>query len=257
MHDTGPHDLDDRIDRCLANEMEEFERAAFDRAVESDARVGEAWRASQAIDESIRRSFAASIPPDALERVRSMATGAVAPESGGERAVVATLWWRPWAAAAAIAVLLGGTWMILNTLTGSNQGYIAGPWRTLQQAYDDAVTRGFQPLWRCENDAEFQAAFVEQFGQPLSLGDASGPFAAVGLNYSHTLTPRTSCVLFRINDSPVLVFVDRLERDRAVSDEVLDPLFLHRREIGTLVLYEVSPFREAAALPMFRLPPEG
>jgi hypothetical protein len=257
MYDLGPHDLDVRIDRRLAGEMAEIERAAFDRAVESDDRLGEAWRMSHAIDESIRRSFAASIPPDALERVRATAAGASAPDLNHERTVVATLWRRPWAAAAALAVLLGGAWMILNTLTGSNQGYVAGPWRTLQQAYDDAVTRGFQPLWRCENDAEFQAAFFEQFGQPLSLGDASGPFAAVGLNYSHTLTPRTSCVLFQINDSPVLVFVDRLERDRAVGNEVRDPLFLHRREIGTLVLYEVSPFQEAAALPMFRLPPEG
>ncbi len=47
----------------------------------------------------------------------------------------------------------------------------------------------------------------------------------------------------RVNNSPVMVFVDRLEADvHPELPEVCAGLRLYRKELGSLVAYELSPF---------------
>jgi hypothetical protein len=63
-----------------------------------------------------------------------------------------------------------------------------------------------------------------------------------GLAYLGGMSPHTTAMLARVDQSPVLVFVDRLERDQPQAmPEPSSGLRLFRKQLGELVLYELTP----------------
>ena len=155
------------------------------------------------------------------------------------------------AVAAAVAGGLVGVWLIAQNVTPTRPqgGYQSQPWRAMQTMYDDLVSEGFQPLWVCKDDQEFADSFRSVHHQPLLLAELPPGTTTLGLSYCNTLTARTTCLLATVGGEPVVVFVDRIERDH--PQPVPDGLRLHRREIDRLVLYELSPLEEPAVLPWF------
>ncbi len=159
------------------------------------------------------------------------------------------------AIAAALTGAVLGTWLIGQVLGPAQQptpAYQLQPQRSMHTVYLDTVAEGFLPLWVCADDREFAQTFRAVHYQGLVLGELPPGTTALGLAYSNSLTPRTTCVLAAVGDERVMVFVDRIERDRPQTAP--EGMHLHRRQIDRLVLYELSPLEEPALLPWFRNP---
>ncbi len=156
------------------------------------------------------------------------------------------------AVAAAVAGGLVGVWLIAQNLVPARPregAYQAQPWRAMQTVYRDLVNEGFQPLWVCKDDQEFADSFRSVYHQALLLAEIPPHTTTLGLSYCNSLTARTTCLLATAGGEPVVVFVDRIERDQPQTAP--EGLYLHRRQIGRLVLYELSPLEEPAVLPWF------
>ena len=155
------------------------------------------------------------------------------------------------AVAAAVAGGLVGVWLIAQNVTSPRPGggYQSQPWRAMQTVYHDLVTEGFEPLWVCKDDQEFADSFRSTYHQGLLLTEMPPGTTTLGLSYCNSLTARTTCLLATAGGEPVVVFVDRIERDQPQSAP--EGLHLHRRQIDRLVLYELSPLEEPAVLPWF------
>ncbi len=200
---------------------------------------------SEPLDASLRRLFAPP-PPQLLDAI-----AADARRTHERRAPARRL--RRLAAAAAIAGGLIGGWLIVDASgrLGGRRGYEPPPWRSFETVYRDEIAAGFQPRWVCETDEEFATTFGDRFGQRLLLAPLTDEIQAVGLSYAHTLTPRTIHLLARVQGQPVLVFVDQPGRGGAAAMTQAGGLSLHRRRLGRLVLYELSPFGEPLLLGRF------
>lgn len=117
--------------------------------------------------------------------------------------------------------------------------------------YQDDVMKGFEPDWVCRDDVEFANAFRGHYGQRLQLHPLPGNIAALGFSYANTISQRTLLVLVRVDERPVMVFVDRIASDDRRSWPAESNLHLHRAIIGELVVYELSPFEEPHVLSYF------
>jgi hypothetical protein len=257
---------DDRIDiqleAYLDDRMSEAERADFEASLQDDHERRRAVETQQAIDAAIARTLAPPSEPalrgiaNAAVREHARAAGARAPSRPrGLRLVVPG--GRPLALAAALVLLVFGAWMIGEALRPGPSGgntYTPPPPRGLVAVYDEIVDGGFSPDFVCRDEAEFVSWFVDQFGAPLRLLDeVPADVAVLGLGYRRALSPETIELLVMTDDTPVVVFVDRRERDR--PDLVPPPeagLNGFRREVGPLVLYEVSPLDGPRVLPHAR-----
>ena len=121
--------------------------------------------------------------------------------------------------------------------------------------YKEELRTGFEPDWVCEDDAEFARAFVEHFQVPLLLSSLPGDVEALGLAYAHVLSSETIYLLARVEDDPVLVFVDRMEARGGRPLESPAELHLFSKRLGDLILYELTPRQEARLLDAFTVPP--
>lgn len=139
--------------------------------------------------------------------------------------------------------------------------YPVGPHRTMAEAYRHTVEEGFTSKWVCRDDREFALVFLDQFGDMLSMNfPLPTGVEALGLKYFDAISPRTISMLARVEGEPVMVFVDRLERDHDTVRDVPPGLTLHRRELGALVLYEITPHEEPTVIFHLQRPetlPEG
>ena len=115
----------------------------------------------------------------------------------------------------------------------------------LAEIYQTRIAEGFRPTWLCEDDREFASTFLKRQGQSLLLAEMPAGSKMVGLAYCGGLSRYTTTMLARVDGVPVMVFVDRTSAD---TDPKLDQsragLHLFRKELGSLVLYEVTPLAE-------------
>ncbi len=197
---------------------------------------------TEPLDASLRRLFDPP-PPQRFDAIVADARRTLERRGPGRRL-------RRLAVAAAIAGGLIGGWLIVDAsgrLSG-RRGYEPPPWRSFETVYRDEIAAGFQPRWVCETDEEFAATFGDRFGQKLLLAQLPDEIQAVGLSYAHTLTRRTIHLLAQVQGQPVLVFVDQPGRGGEAAMTQAGGLSLHRRQLGRLVLFELSPFDEPLLL---------
>jgi len=248
--DEPEHRLDAYLDGLLEGEgLVEFKR---------DLAASPALRAEVArqrrIDAVLRRTFAAprvdvaALPPAVRDHILP-----AAPTSPGRRILRMPLV-RRLAAAAAIAGVVLSAWIALQLLRPASSLYEPPPWKSLAALYQDKIADGGRPDWVCDDDAEFRRAFLGQYGQALQLEPLPEGVVAAGLCYANTISERTMMVLARVEDRPVIVFVDRLDHDAGQSLPPDAGLHLHRAVVGRLVLYEVSPLERPALLEHFFVP---
>ena len=154
-----------------------------------------------------------------------------------------------------VAIIIGATWLIWSWQSGPSRSggprYVL-PKRTVASAYEYEVANGFEPVWVCETDEEFANTFDEAFGQAILLDPLPDDIAAVGLSYSFTLSKNTIMLLARVDDAPVLVFVDKDAGHEVPSVPSTIDLSLHKRVIGPLVLYELTPHDEPVVVDYFK-----
>lgn len=208
------------------------------------------------VDEVLRRMI---VPPspDRLSAIAARAVEEVAAADGPWEAAPRRLPRRTIGLAAGLLAALGGAWLAWSAVAprGARTSPYDTGWRSFETAYRDWTAPGFEPKWVCRDRARFAETFRATLHQPLALGNLPPGTETVGMIVCNSLSPRTTCVMARSAGEPVVVFVDRVERDFAVTPP--SGLNMFRHEIGRLVLYEVSALPAPVLLHAFQLPEAG
>ena len=195
--------------------------------------------------------------PSIVHTQSAAASSADAPQSRRLRFPV-----RRYAIAASILLAIGGAWLAWTlVISGSGQSaelpIAKGPPRlAFDKYYQRKVNDGFKPAWVCSNDEEFKASFRDRFGQAMLIGKLPDNVTMAGLDYNTCLSAQTLSVVMKVNDQGVVVIVDHVDRDKG-APTLPAPLKVFRREMGKLVLYEVTPLESPGTLDHFYDPDAG
>ncbi len=243
-----------RLEAYLDGRMPIAEQEAFELELESNDQLRGQYELQREIDASLERMFVAPAPPVDIVAL-SAADGATdelnqLPERKEKKPRKA------WQTAVAILVacvvwfVVGKeAYRVYHDRGESRYGQLA-----LAEIYQNSVDRGFRPKWVCDDEQEFAQTFESRQRIALLL-KPDAQHMMVGLSYLSGLTPMTTTMLARVDDQPVLVFVERVDRDvRPDHPDWSSGLKLFRRELGELVLYEVTPLSEQRVIQHFYLP---
>lgn len=226
-------------DRYVDGMMTADEAAAFVARLSNDAALRDDVESLRAVDASLRR-----VMGDWREhspRVSIEITGRK------RRSSFRAAMWILAAASFILLVLAGGSWWSLQQPTSAERLYAA------------QVESGFEPGWVCDTDFEFARWTNNRLRQPLVPADPM-PDDVQTLGWSFViddspLSAQAAVMLATRGSEHVLVLVDRLENDRRVRVSGGSDLSVFRRELGPLVLYEISPLKSPSVLDAIRLAP--
>jgi hypothetical protein len=249
------------LDLYLDGLMNEDQRTAFERELTNAPALREEVSRQREIDASLGRTMA----PPSPQRLRDLLNAAHRTGTtdrsgrGARRTPDRLLLRRALAVAASVMLCVLGGWMIWTALgfgPRTPDPYAPQPWRSMQTVYEDRIEAGFRPDWVCRTDDEFQDTFRRQLGQRLLVGELPDGVAMIGLAYSNTISPWTISMLGEAEGRRLIVFIDRAEEDLGPSVPEESNLHVFRRELGELVLYELSPLDEPRFLQHFYDPDE-
>lgn len=266
--------FEDRLDAYVDNLLAGEDRARFESEIAGNAQAATMVRRSREVNGLLRRTFDPSPPPTWVtsrsyldvahrnngrtalveEPIQRQAIAAAPAQTTTEHTYRIN-WARRFAVAAAIILAGVGAWLIWqNVRPAPTSGYAAGEWRSFDQAYAELT----KPAWVCDSDTEFEGVFAGRFNQPLLFKEPPGEPTMAGLAYCHTITRDTVCMVGSADaNTRVLVLIDRLERDNHPTLDASAGLHLFRRELGKLVLYEISPKDHPTLLEWFYIPDGG
>jgi hypothetical protein len=253
MSAIGPSHDGPGLDAYLDGQLDAPERARFERRLRLDPELQAELELQRRVDEALRRRFR---PPSPQRILQALSGRASEPEI--LRLPPSRRWFqRPWGVAAAASIvvaLLGANWYVWTTLP---HGLGPRPARppielvSLESGYQHEIKKGFRPLWLCETDHQFASSIFRSLGQGLLISLPPPGIKAKGLSYCPSLSENTMILLAEVESHPVVVFIDRLAADSRPSLPGDSGLRLFRREVGTLVLYEVTPLSEPRVLELF------
>jgi hypothetical protein len=124
----------------------------------------------------------------------------------------------------------------------------------LATIYKTRVADGFHPTWICNDEHEFASTFLTRQGQGLLLASLPEGTQMEGLTYCGGISRYTTTMLARVNGAPVMVFVDRADADTHPAPPAAETrLHLFRKELGPLVLYELTPLNHPTVMDYLRL----
>lgn len=123
--------------------------------------------------------------------------------------------------------------------------------RTMQGYYDEAIARGFEPGWACTGE-QFASTFESRFGERLVVADLPDGVKLSGLGYARILSMQTVSVFATVDAAPVLLFVESRSATGELSS-MQEGVYRHLRELGGLLIYEVSRFAAPRILPHLSL----
>jgi hypothetical protein len=154
-----------------------------------------------------------------------------------------------WLAAAAAVVLgvSGAVWYAFGRVDRGPEGL-----------YGRLAAANFTPDWRCSTDEEFADFQRYRLGAAF-LVRADAAVALIGWSYAReTLSPQGEALMATVDGEHSVVLVDRLIHDKPLKARPGSGLNLFRREMGTLVLYEITPLSKPRLLDLtYPAPPEA
>jgi hypothetical protein len=253
----NPHEQPDDsswLEKYLDSAPDSPARAETDRAMSSDRQMQLELQLQRQVEESLKRLFVPSAAPaDLLARLQ-------APTPLAQPATQSRRNWAKLAVAATAVSLVWGflIWQFLPAGRPPVMPYKNLPLTTI---YEQSVASGFEPYWVCKDPHEFASTFLDRQGQGLLLAaDLPEGTKMEGLAYTGGISPVTTTMLARTDGQPIMVFVDRASADiHPVLPKTETKLHLFRKELGPLVLYELSPLDHAAVMDQLHLadiPPE-
>lgn len=244
--------LDDYLDGLLDEEA----TSRFEARIHADRDLQAEIERQTVVNDALGRMCTPSpeVEQRVFEAVRNAPAARPVPIA---RSKAVPFYQQRWAIAALVALGVVGTWRLVGVIQQSRidrDEYGPKPWTSVVTYYDNAVETGFKPEWACETDKEFSDTFKTRFRQPLLLAPGSDTVEALGLGYVNCLTPKTVTLLARVQGKPVVVFVDKLKNDTHPELPQTSSLNIFRKEIGRLILYEVSPLAKSHVLDLFYVP---
>jgi hypothetical protein len=255
---TPPRTLDEQMELYIDGLLSPGETVSFEAVMRGDAALRARVAEARAADQAVRAVFAV---PDITMRVpEDLAVASRAASAMPSPGVVGQIgdkpvpWWVTVASLAATLAITVGAWMWMNRTPGPQ--YI-----TPDEVYGRLVQKGFKPEFVCTTDAEFRKAVDDRFGQPLLI--ASSPdIQLLGWAYSNsysglTLGEKCFILMANVKGKPSLLFMDNKSEDRRLKVAKDSALHLHRGVIGTMVVYELSPFETPELLPRTYNPDAG
>jgi len=233
---SAARDFDAYLDGTMSAEA----RARFQAELAANPQLQAELLLQQQINAALRSRFIPPVPPpDLLAQLRE-----AAPEAPQSTTIPhpSRRWFTLAGAASAAAVV----WGVLGwQYYSANKQPVYNPRIPLATIYEQRVAEGFKPTWVCEDDHIFASTFFERQGQGLLLAPMPEGTHMVGLAYFGGLSRYTTTMLARVNGTPVMVFVDRHDcGDPPEQPSKKSGLHLFRKELGGLVMYELSPFPE-------------
>lgn len=230
------------LDRYIDGQMDEGEHRAFEAMVAGDPALKREVALRREAENAILRMFS---PPAAAPALPAMV----------EERKRSSVWRisRPVLAAAAALALTGALVYGYFRYTDPARRWRAqGPGNAVV-AYREIVEKaGFKPYWVCTDEAQFMRYAEQQTGSAWVVR-APAEVKLVGWGYvDGQLTPTTTTLLAEVGEEKVIVLAAREKMDRGVevpkgSGECR--LHVFRRQVGDVVLYEITPRREPAVVP--------
>jgi hypothetical protein len=204
---------------------------ALARAAQANQSVRRHVEVQARIDQALRREFS---EPDLAIRLPDRTK----------------VWWQKWLPmAAAAVVLLAGLagwryWVV------SNRPDILGP------VYHRIVEAGFKPDAVCTTDEEFSGWTRQYLRQAMYPTSRPAGLEYVGWSSGRAVGRVSAILLARVEGQPVIVVMERTDRLDFPPGRVQDPaLHLYRRQIGDVVLFEITPISHQTILPVIQAQP--
>ena len=249
------------LERYLDGSLTKQELAAFEIRLLREHELRSEVEAQRELDLSLRRQF--MVPSRSAEEkfhLNGFAThedvevaGRLRPANDLRR----ESGWGRWIASIAATILIAtGAWMAWMSLRPPSSSTLIA--MLTPDQYYAQKTANFDPFWKCETNEQFASTFHNRFGQPLLLQPLPEGVTARGLDYTTIISDQTMSVLMTQGDQKVIVLVDRANRDTKPSLQLPGgtSLHLHRQEVGSLVLYEITPSSTPQMLQYFFNPDE-
>lgn len=238
------------LDRYLDGLLTELELRAFEAELSRNPALMAQVDRQRTIDAALKREF--TPPPAGTQFAPTRATAPTLRFPTGPKAQR----WRL-GIAAAVLLALGGLWIYLQNTVYRERPQIAA----INVVYNHLVGSGYTPEWVCKDDREFAESVDNRLGQPLLVASGLPGIEILGWAYATTadgqpkqgyggtpISENTMILMTRVDGREVLVLVDRLKADRSPEIAPESTLRIHRREVGKLVLYEISPFDQARVI---------
>jgi hypothetical protein len=201
--------------------------AAVEEAVRRDPALAEEVALQRRINDSLRSHF---VPPAIEVPVPAPIPFLRAP--GQIRR------WTWFAAAAALVLCVSGAlWYTIGKRPSGPEGL-----------YHRLAAASFKPDWVCGDDAEFAFRVRYRLGDAF-LVHADSAVGLIGWKYvSDPLSPQALALMATVDGDHSVVLVDRLIRDKPLTVSPSSGLNLFRKEMGGLVMYEITPLKSPRIL---------
>ena len=218
-----PIPIDQQLDAYIDDQLTPEQRADFERHLAANPELRDQLELQQHIDASITQSFQPQSKP--IHHTRR------------------TLFSRDTLFAAAAAVIILASVSLVYQHLFTTTDIKKSPALTMQQFYDREIDEGFTPDWVCETDEEFANTFKNNVGVPMLVSNLPNDVNLLGLGYARVLTNNTTIVFARVDNQPVVLFVDRVTPP-AQLPPVSPGYNRFHREIDGIHIYELSPLAE-------------
>lgn len=230
-----------QLEAYLDGQLRPQEQAAFEAlAAARKFPLNEKVKLQREIDLSMARLFAYEAPN--LELPAPLPIGKHVRSSRLRLGVVLAL---------AASLLLAVTYMYW-----PRQEIRIGP---VQSTYARLERTGWNPDFTCKTDEEFAQKVKERLGTAMVIPMSTLGVVLDGWGYAQDydggpLSNSTMYLLTHVDGKRVLVLIDKRKNDRKLYLPPDSTLTLHRKEIGDLILYEVTPWPQSKAIDAAILP---
>ena len=246
MEPRDEQQADRRLEAFLDGQLDPATAEAFAQELQADPALRRSVELQGRIDAALKQRFAVtSADPAALAAL--LAQHAAVEDGADTREVPAVVhssagWRRNWlwigVAIAACVAWCAVIWQL--GYFRQHQPFFEA--RPLVQLYAEARQAGFKPYYECRDEVRFAETFLKRQGKPLRLLPMPAGTRMLGLSYAGGLSRQTTAMLCQVGETPVMVFVDRVNHDTATASENQNAdLQVFRAEKDGLVFYEVSP----------------
>lgn len=260
----GADELEMLIEEYLGGTLSGEACASFERAMGEDAEIAEAVALQRELDGALRKAFVPPRVPE-VEHVAQAARDAMG--SANEQPTSPNLKlvgegvaaeqrtdsqrWKWMAIAAAVLLTAAG---VYRGLLGGDDFRLVPP----DQLYAFLQNEGWRPAQVCNTPNEFAALVKKRLGEgllPDMAGAATSGVALLGWGYEDDyngspLSKKTMMLLTTVHDERVLVLIDQKKNRRDLPVRPGSTLNVIERTVGSLVVYEVTPAKDARVLPL-------